>query len=152
MEGTISGHCRCGAVALRVVAEPLMTMACHCTGCRRMTASAFSLSMLLPASGLTVVSGTIERGGAGTGPFHAFCPRCKAWLFTRPEGLEDFVNLRATVLDDHGGFAPYAEFWTREQLPWATTPAVRSFETVPEPTGWAELLAAYAASRATHVR
>lgn len=141
------GGCRCGQVRLRVTAAPLLTMACHCAGCRKMTASAFSLSTLLPASGLEIVAGAVVRGGLGTGPFHAFCPACMTWMFTRPEGLEDLVNLRATMLDDHGAFRPYAEFWTRERLPWAVTAAVRSFETVPEPAGFGDLLAAFAADR-----
>lgn len=138
----MEGRCRCGAVTLRVTAPPLLTMACHCKGCRRMSASAFSLSALLPASGLDA-TGEVVRGGAGTGPFHAFCPRCMSWLFTRPDGIEGFVNLRATMLDDDAAFVPFAEFHTRERLPWAATPAVVSFETVPEPAGWGDLLRQY---------
>src|SRR3546814_12028382 len=52
-------------------------------------------------------------------------------MFTRPEGLDEIVNLRAILLDDHGWFVPFAEFWTREKLPWAATPAVHSFATHP---------------------
>ena len=38
-------------------ARPLITMACHCTGCQRMTASAFSLSALYPSGGFEVTEG-----------------------------------------------------------------------------------------------
>ncbi|MBW4665756.1 MAG: hypothetical protein KME01_16440 [Chroococcus sp. CMT-3BRIN-NPC107] len=35
------GSCRCGH-RIKVSVPPLLTMACHCTGCKRLTASAFS--------------------------------------------------------------------------------------------------------------
>jgi hypothetical protein len=57
------GKCRCGQVQFEVSSEPLMTMACHCTGCQRMTASAFSLSTLHPRSGFTVTRGEPVIGG-----------------------------------------------------------------------------------------
>ena len=49
-------------------------------------------------------------------------------MFTRNEGLDWFVNVRATMLDDPSRFTPFVETWTREKLPWASTPAVHSFE------------------------
>ena len=41
-----TGSCRCGKVGISVTGAPMLTMACHCSGCQRMTASAFSLSSL----------------------------------------------------------------------------------------------------------
>ena len=32
--------------------------------------------------------------------------------------MEEFVNLRPSVLDRHGWFVPFVEFWTAEKLPW----------------------------------
>ncbi|GAC1303486.1 MAG: hypothetical protein NVSMB10_05570 [Steroidobacteraceae bacterium] len=40
------GQCRCGQIEFEVKSKPLITMVCHCTGCQRMTASAYSLSAL----------------------------------------------------------------------------------------------------------
>lgn len=128
---TLTGRCRCGEVRFAVMARPLMTMACHCTGCQRMTASAFSLSTLLPAHGFEVTQGDPVSGGLGGPTRHLFCPRCLSWLFTRPEGMDDLVNLRATMLDDARSFRPFIETWTSEALPWARTPAVHRFEAFP---------------------
>ena len=44
-------------------APPLLTMACHCTGCQRMTGSAFSLSAAFPSDGFTVTQGDPVIGG-----------------------------------------------------------------------------------------
>jgi hypothetical protein len=126
------GGCRCGRVRIRVEAPPLLTMACHCVGCQRMSASAFSLSAAIPADGFRVTKGEPVIGGLHGTPRHFFCGFCMTWLFTRPEDIDVFVNLRPTMLDDPIGFAtPFIETYTGERQSWASTPAIHSFETVP---------------------
>lgn len=126
------GGCRCDQVRLRITLPPLLTMACHCTGCQRMTASAFSLSIAIPTPGFAVTKGDPEIGGLHGATRHYHCPYCKSWMFTRPEGLDDqFVNVRATMLDDHAWFTPYIETSTAEGFAWAKTGAVHSFPNIP---------------------
>jgi hypothetical protein len=138
------GECRCGQVRLRVWGAPVLTMACHCTGCQRMTASAFSLSTLYPSSNFQVDQGEPVIGGLHGATRHFCCPHCMSWLFTRPEGLDDFVNVRATMLDNAKDFTPFIEFYASEALPWAKTPAVHSFETDPSDEQFAELVEEFA--------
>jgi hypothetical protein len=142
------GGCRCGATRLRVTKPPLVTMACHCTGCQSMTGSAFSLSVALPSDGFEVTSGEPVLGGLRREHRHYFCPSCLTWMFTRPGGVEWLVNLRSTMLDDHHWVDAFIETWTSERLPWATTPARQSFETVPDESLFEPLMAAYAAEGA----
>ncbi|MCB8819991.1 GFA family protein [Microvirga rosea] len=138
------GGCRCGRLRFRVTAEPLVTMACHCTGCQRMTGSAFSLSALYPSAAFEIVEGDPVIGGLHGAARHFFCSHCLSWVFTRPEGTEDFVNVRGTMLDDARNFVPFIETYTSERLPWARTPAAFSFETFPPMDKYPELLAAFA--------
>lgn len=138
------GGCRCGRVRIRVSAPPLLTMACHCTGCPRMSASAFSLSAAIPSDGFAVTQGEPVIGGLHGPTRHYFCPHCKSWMFTRAEGMDWFVNLRPTMLDDPSGFVPFVETMTREKLPWATTPAVHSFEAFPAMEDYERLTRDYA--------
>lgn len=143
------GGCRCGEVRVRVTKPPLLAGACHCTGCQTMTASAYSLTLTLPSDGLEPIAGEAVIGGLhGPDAHHFHCPRCKAWLFTRAEGFDWFVNLRPSALDDHRWFEPFVELWTSEKLPWASTPARRSYETVPPMAEWEDLMEAYAAEGA----
>ena len=138
------GGCRCGAVRVRVTKPPLLAAACHCTGCQRMTASAFSLTLTLPADGFAVTRGEPVIGGLqGKDVHHFHCPDCKSWVFTRAEGFDWMVNLRPSMLDHHEWFVPFAEFWTREKLPWASTPAKHSHETVPDLAGFEPLVKRY---------
>lgn len=126
-----NGRCRCGKVTLTVTKAPLLTMACHCKGCQRMSASAFSLTAAVPADGFQIEGETVQGGIHGKAD-HEFCRYCMAWLFTRPEGVDFFVNLRVTMLDDPSWFVPFIETQTAEMLPWAKTPAVHSFARFPE--------------------
>ena len=139
-----TGHCRCGQTRFRIDAAPLLTMACHCTGCQRMSASAFSLSALFAADAFEVTAGEPVIGGLHGPTRHFFCPHCMSWMFTRPEGADHVVNVRATLLDDATGFAPFMETFTAEKLPGAATPAVRSFAGFPAMEDYGELMAAYA--------
>ncbi len=136
--------CRCGRVRLRITEAPLLSMACHCSGCQRMTASAFSLSIAIPTSGFAVVEGEPVIGGLHGPSRHYHCPHCKSWLFTKPEGMDQFVNVRATMLDDHAWFQPFAETCTSEGLPWAKTGAVHSYPNIPGPEVYPALIAEFA--------
>ncbi|MBW4485602.1 MAG: GFA family protein [Tildeniella torsiva UHER 1998/13D] len=139
-----TGCCRCGQVQFEVNSEPLITMACHCTGCQQMTSSAFSLSALYPSESFKITSGSPVIGGLHGATRHYFCGHCMSWLFTRPEGLDDFVNIRASLMENAQSFSPFIETYTDEKLPWATIPATYSFSKFPPPEQFPTLLAEFA--------
>jgi hypothetical protein len=141
------GGCRCGQVRFRITAPPLLTMVCHCTGCQRMTSSAFSLSMAIPTPGFAVTAGEPVIGGLHGDIRHSFCPHCMSWVFTRMPGMDEFVNVRATLLDDAGWFEPFLETMTAEKLPWITTPATYSHTGMPQAGEFGPMIAAYQASQ-----
>ena len=147
-----SARCRCGEIELRISAPPLMTGACHCRGCQRMSASAYSLSVAIPTSGFAVVRGEPVIGGLrNPEQQHFFCPRCMTWMFTK--AMPQFVNVRATLLDDTAWFRPFMETWTRTKLPWACTSAVRSYEEFPPMDQYESLISEFAKFYArTHAR
>ncbi|KTR06777.1 aldehyde-activating protein [Aureimonas ureilytica] len=141
----LEGGCRCGRIRLRLSAAPLATFACHCTGCQRMSSSAYSLSAMVPSDGFQILSGEPVRGGLKQGGIHhVFCPDCMSWLFTRWEGMDGLVNIRPTMLDETTWFAPFIETYTSEKLPFAQTGAQRSFPKFPDEAEFPVLLQAYA--------
>ena len=144
----MDGGCRCGRIRLRISAPPLLTMACHCTGCQTMSASAFSLSVAIPAASFTVTRGEPVIGGLHGAARHYFCPHCMSWMFTRMEGLDAFVNLRPTMLDDHSWFAPFVETYVCEKLPRAATGAAHSFAKFPAMKEFGGLMGEFAARAA----
>ena len=109
-----------------------------------MAASAYSLSVAVPAPGFEVVRGEPVLGGlhGASGQYH--CPHCKTWLFTKPEGLDELVNVRATMLDDHAWFVPFVETSRAAGFPWANTGAKHTFAGMPDAGAFGPLVAEFA--------
>ena len=135
----------CSQVRLKVSAPPLMTMACHCRGCQRLSASAYSLTAMIPIAGFEVVAGKPQIGALHGASKYFYCPHCLNWLYTTPSSTGAFVNVRPTMFDIGSWSTPYIESYVSEKLPWATTPARHSFEKFPGPEHYGPLLAEYAA-------
>lgn len=134
------GGCRCDGVRFRISKAPLLTGACHCSGCKRMSSSAFSLAVVVPVDGFAVTKGTPVVGGIHAATRHMFCPHCMTWMFTHPEGIDAIVNVRATLLDDHAWFTPFVETFTKTKLPWVKLPTVRSYDEFPPLEAYAGLI------------
>lgn len=143
----LEGGCRCGRVRFRVTAAPMMTSACHCTGCQRMTGSAYSLSAMFAADAFELIAGEPVIGGLRAPPMHNFCAFCMSWMFTRPPMAMQFVNVRATMFDATDWFTPFLETYTCEKLAWAQVPAVRSYPKFPEMSDYQGLMAEFAAAQ-----
>jgi hypothetical protein len=146
MNVPIEGGCRCDGVRIRVTKMPLVTVACHCNGCQRMSSSAFSLSAIFLADSFEVTKGEPVLGGLrGSELHHFFCERCMTWMFTRLVPMPRIVNVRPTMFDDHGWFSPFIETFTKTKLPWAVTGAAHSFEEFPRMEVYEGLMREFAA-------
>jgi hypothetical protein len=139
-----TGACRCGQVRFTISAAPLLTAACHCRGCQKMSASAYSLSAAIPTAGFAVAQGAPVIGGLHGATRHYFCPHCKTWMFTRPEGMDDFVNVRPTLLEDASWVVPFIETYTKTRLPGVVTAAKHSYEEFPPFADFGKLIEEFA--------
>jgi hypothetical protein len=142
-DGVREGGCRCGQVRFAITAPEMLTMACHCRGCQRMTGAPYSVTMIVPGGGFEVTAGAPVIGGMHGEAKHYHCPHCLSWVYTVPNMPMPMVNVRATMLDDPSGFSPYVELCTEEGLPWAKTPAVHSFPQFPPEEAWGGLVGEY---------
>ncbi|WP_048649212.1 GFA family protein [Nitratireductor soli] len=143
----ISGTCRCGRVEIEISAPPIMTAACHCRGCQRMSASAYSLTVMIPGQAFRVTKGEPVKGGIkGPQLDHYCCPSCMTWMFTRIAGVDDFVNVRPTMFDDMPWNRPFIETMTADKLSWVETPARHRYEGFPPVEEFPQLLEEFARS------
>ena len=145
MKLPLEGGCRCDRVRIRVTHAPLMTMACHCNGCQRMSSSAFSLTAIFASGAFELTKGEPVIGGLhGDEAHHFFCAYCMTWMFTRPVAFDHIVNVRPTMFDDHAWFAPFVETFTKARLPWAKTGAVHAYEEFPPLQAYDDLMREFA--------
>ncbi|MNK31869.1 Glutathione-dependent formaldehyde-activating enzyme [compost metagenome] len=139
-----TGACLCGQVRVRVTEAPVFASACHCRACQKLTGGAYSLSLMLPASGLEV-EGETEIGGLHNPvPEHHFCPSCKTWLFTRGIAGGAFVNLRPSLLGDASWVVPYADTGVADRLPGVQSGAKVGYPEFPPVEDYAGLMEGYA--------
>ena len=51
------GGCQCGAIRYELSHGPLQLYVCHCTECRKQSASAFGISFIVPQTALRLTQG-----------------------------------------------------------------------------------------------
>jgi hypothetical protein len=144
MAGPRQGGCRCGKVRFEAKGQPLLTLACHCTGCQKMTSSAFALTDTYPASAFKLIAGETAIGGIHGATRHHFCDYCKSWTHTQPEGMDEIVNVRSTLFDEPATERPFVEIFAGEGLPWARTGATHSYQSLPAREEWPKLAEEFA--------
>ena len=120
-EGDGEGGCQCAAIRFRLTAAPERVYCCHCTECRRQSASAFGISVIVPPGAVEVLRGEpkhwtrpTDSGGTMT---CAFCPDCGSRLWHEAGGA---VSVKGGALDATP--EPERHIWTASKLPWVVIP------------------------------
>lgn len=123
MSEVASGGCLCGGVRYTYDGEIGGAGICHCVDCRRITGSAFNISIRLDLSRFEVVRGEpkpfTKRADRGSELTRHFCPDCGSPLFTTSPAYADAVFVKAGSLDDPALVRPALQAWTRSAVPWA---------------------------------
>lgn len=133
----LSGTCQCGAVRYECAGEPFAVVVCHCTECRKQSASAFGLSLPVARDGFRLTEGVpsfwSRRGGSGSEIRSALCPDCGSRLWDEPQDAPDIVVLKGGSLDEPPDLSNAIHIWTRSRLPGVIIPAgAKQFPGEPE--------------------
>ena len=115
-----TGHCLCGAVRLEIAGEFLHAYYCHCSRCRRASASSFATNGFVRAEDLRVAGGEEALGVLETTPgvFRHFCTRCGSQLFNRNEHVPQIRSVRLGVIDGDPGIRPSMHIFVGSKAPW----------------------------------
>ncbi len=134
--GVFQGGCQCGAVRYAVNARRLIVYACHCLECQKQTASAFALSIPVPAKDFEITGPVaIYRRPTDSGSHTNchFCKVCGTRLYHQSERSRDMITIKGGTLDDTSSLVPVAHLWTQRKQPWLTLPdGSLQFETQPD--------------------
>jgi hypothetical protein len=113
---------------------------CHCDDCQRHGGGAFSVNLVVPRAALTISGTPRAHKTVSTEGGHErermFCGDCGSPLFTMLADQPEIAAVKAGTLDDHNGYAPGMEFWTRSAQGWVTPDSTRVlFEGDPQLVG-----------------
>jgi len=122
----MTGGCLCGDVRYEYQGEVGSAGICHCSDCRRISGSAFGVSVKLAKAGFAILSGALsgytKRADSGRELTRYFCSRCGSPIYTASAAHPDFVYVKAGSLDDPALVRPAYQAWTQSAVAWAHIP------------------------------
>lgn len=129
---THEGGCTCGGVRYRMLADPIVTHACHCRQCQRHTGGAFVLNAIVETEGLELLCGDPRAiRFAGTTHTAWFCADCGTYVWSAYEGrFRGCRFVRVGTLDDPDACPPDVQIYTASAQPWV--PLSDSIQTYPD--------------------
>jgi hypothetical protein len=132
-----SGSCQCGNVNYEITDEPLVTYACHCLDCQKLSTSAFSVTMMINRAAFRMVSGELKKWQRPTASGGVavcwFCPECGNRIFHENPEMPDVIRLKPGTLEDTTVIDPQAHVWACREQPWLQRFAdLPKFEKQPE--------------------
>jgi hypothetical protein len=131
-----TGGCACGAIRYQCLAPPLRMLNCHCRDCQVASGSAYSPTLIMARSAVTLTTGQPARfeklAESGNIAIREFCRACGTPLFASSSAAETYLGIRASSLDDPSWFRPEAHVWIGSAQPWDHfDPAIPRFERTP---------------------
>ncbi|MBL0914823.1 MAG: GFA family protein [Sphingopyxis sp.] len=117
-----TGRCSCGAVEVRIDAEPLAVRQCWCRRCQKIAAGGPTHNAIFPtdsivADGVTASDSYVADSGNTLTRSH--CPACGTPIFSASSARPQLRVVRLGVLDQPHGLKPTAVIWTSEAPEWA---------------------------------
>lgn len=130
----LTGRCLCGAVRYAYDGEVGAAGYCHCEDCRRVSGSAFGVSVRVAASGFRITAGVpksfTKLGDSDRQVTRCFCGDCGSPLYTLPPLHPDVVFIKAGSLDDPSAVKPNRQAWVRSRVAWAEIdPEIDAYDT-----------------------
>ncbi|MFZ1431555.1 MAG: GFA family protein [Geminicoccaceae bacterium] len=121
-----AGGCQCGALRYEVTGATLELYVCHCRECRKQSASAFGISVIVPRSAFRLIAGTPRWWARATdsgGRLEcAFCPDCGTRLWHQADATSATISIKGGSLDDPVDLGPAVHLWTARKLPGVPIP------------------------------
>ena len=123
----LTGGCQCGAVRYEVSEPPLQLYICHCTECRKQSASAFGMSVNVRRDAFHLVSGTLNTWSRPTDSGNRldchFCTECGSRIWHERGADTPNITVKAGSLDTPPDLAEAIHIWTVRALKGVSIPA-----------------------------
>lgn len=122
----VTGGCLCGAVRFEYDGPLAPAGYCHCEDCRRMTGSAFNVSVGCEKQGFTLLGGELKHytktADSGHELSRHFCAECGSPLYTSSPKHPDVIYVKAGSFDDPRVVEPGTQAWLDSSVQWARIP------------------------------
>ena len=137
MKYPIEGSCQCGQVTYTLHKPPKMVQACHCTECRKLSTSPFSVTAIIDVDDIEFRGNLKEWSRvADSGNLNVakFCPDCGNRIYHYNPAAMETVKLKLIPVnvDDDTVFEPKRHVWVQEKVSWYQLPeGIKLYDTQP---------------------
>lgn len=117
-----TGRCFCGAVRLRIAAEPKTVRACWCRDCQYLGSGNATINVVFPTDAVSVtgeLAAYESPADSGNAMRRRFCPSCGTQVFSNSDARPHLTVVRAGVMDEREDLAPWLTIWTASAPGWA---------------------------------
>ena len=115
---TLTGHCLCGGVTLRVVGPVVRASHCHCESCRRTTSAPVASFFTVRRSDAVLAGESLSFHASSPGVQRGFCGRCGSPMSYESAARPEEIDLYLACLEATPGIAPAVHYYWSERVPW----------------------------------
>ena len=122
----LTGGCQCGALRYEITVTPEALYVCHCRECRKQSASAFGMSLVVPRAGFRLLQGSVKSWSRPTDSGRIlnclFCPECGSRIWHERAGGAETITVKGGSLDQPLDLDSAIHVWTSRRLPGVIIP------------------------------
>lgn len=112
------GGCFCGAIRFRLIGDPLHSLICHCTSCRRASGAPSVAWLTFDRRQVEFLCGEARCFRSSPGVVRRFCANCGSQISYETDASPASIDLTTASLDDPAAFPPSREVWVEDKLGW----------------------------------
>jgi hypothetical protein len=121
-DNPLTGGCQCGAVRYEVGGPPVNLYVCHCRECRKQSASAFGISLIVRDKDFHLTKRWSRPTDSGRTLHCAFCGDCGSRVWHEAAGEHDTLSVKGGSLDQTIDLGEATHVWTSRKLPGVLIP------------------------------
>lgn len=125
-EQPLTGGCQCGAVRYEIAGPPVSLYVCHCRECRKQSASAFGISLIVRRRDFRLTRGETKRWprptDSGRTLYCQFCATCGSRVFHEGAPSRETISVKGGSLDQALDLGKAIHIWTSRKLPGVLIP------------------------------
>ena len=114
----LKGGCFCRGIRYEAGGTPFYRTNCHCSICRRTSATAFVTWFSVPKAEFRIVAGAPARFRSTPKALRTFCPRCGTPLTFEHDDAANEIDVTTCSLDDPEALPPEDHTRTSSKLGW----------------------------------
>jgi hypothetical protein len=115
-----AGGCQCGSVRYELRSSPLEVYVCHCVECRKQSASAFGISVIVSSAAFALTRGAPKRWSRQTDSGRIldcfFCPECGSRVWHGDLERRETISVKGGTFDEPVDLSTAVHIWVSRAL------------------------------------